>query len=34
MAADRPMVRATPHDASAPLLRQILRVLKEIEEKI
>jgi hypothetical protein len=28
------MVKATPHDASAPLLRLILKQLKEINDKI
>ena len=34
MPASRPFVRATPHDASAPLLRLILKELKEIKEKL
>jgi hypothetical protein len=34
MPADRPMVKGTPHDASAPLLRKILKVLREINEKL
>ena len=28
------MVKATPHDPSGPLLRKILKELKEIKEKI
>jgi hypothetical protein len=34
MPAERAMVKGTPHDASAPLLRKILKVLKEINEKL
>jgi len=34
MPAERPMVRGTPHDASAPLLRKILKTLEEINEKL
>tara|TARA_R110002020_G_C15899160_1_gene740832 strand:- start:285 stop:389 length:105 start_codon:yes stop_codon:yes gene_type:complete len=34
MPAERAMVRGTPHDASAPLLRKILKVLNEINEKL
>jgi|TARA_R110000824_G_scaffold276984_1_gene465305 hypothetical protein len=32
--AERPMVRGTPHDASAPLLRLILKQMKELNEKM
>jgi hypothetical protein len=28
------MVKATPHDPSGPLLRKILKELKEIKEKL
>jgi len=28
------MVKATPHDPSGPLLRKILKILKEIKEKL
>jgi len=34
MPAERPMVRATPHNASPPLLRKILKILEEINEKL
>ncbi len=34
MPAERAMVRGTPHDASAPLLRKILKELKKINEKL